>query len=56
MLTYCLKCKKITNTANIDPTMIKNNNGKLMLASKYAVCGNKKINICKTTRSKSIIK
>ena len=53
MLTYCLKCKK--DTENVDVKMIKTENGRPMLLSKYAVCG-KKIKIYKRTRSKRIIK
>ena len=37
MSSYCLKCKK--NTENINPRASKTNNGKIMLLSKFAVCG-----------------
>ena len=40
MLSYCLKCKKITECIN--PKILKTNNGKKMLLSKYAICGTKK--------------
>ena len=40
MLTYCLKWKK--NTKNIDTKMLKTKNGRTMLTSKCAICGNKK--------------
>ena len=40
MLTYCLKCKN--NTKNKDAKVIKIKNGRLMLSSKFAVCGSKK--------------
>ena len=40
MLTYCLKCK--INTKSKDAKMIKTKNGRLVLSSKYAVCGSKK--------------
>ena len=40
METYCLKCKK--NTKNINPNTSSTNNGKSMMLSKYAICGNKK--------------
>ena len=39
MLTYCLKCNK--NTKNIDAKMMKTNNGRFVLSSKCAICGNK---------------
>ena len=57
MLTYCLVCKKKSkNTKNIDAKMIKTKNGKLMLLSKCAVCGNKKMKIYEETKNKWIIK
>ena len=40
MLSYCLKCRK--NTENKHAKMIKTKNGRLMLSSKCAICGNKK--------------
>ena len=40
MTSYCLKCKK--NTENINPKVLKTNNGKTMLLSKFALCGSKK--------------
>ena len=40
MLSYCLKCRK--DIENINPTVSKTNNGKIMLLSKCAICGSKK--------------
>ena len=40
MLSYCLKCKK--NTESLNPRGLKTNNGKTMLLSKCAICGTKK--------------
>ena len=40
MLSYCSKCKR--NTENINPKVSKTNNGKTMMLSKCAICGNKK--------------
>ena len=40
MESYCLKCKK--HTKNIDPQVSSNSNGKFMILSKCAICGNKK--------------
>ena len=54
MLTYCLVCRK--NTENKDVKMIKTKNSRLMLSSKSAVFGNKKIQIYKRTRSRRIVK
>ena len=54
MSSYCLKCKK--NTENINPRVSKTSNGKIMLLSKCAICGNKKSRFIKKTRSKWNIK
>ena len=40
MLTYCLRCKKYTES--VDSTVLKTKNGRQMLSSNCAVCGNKK--------------
>ena len=39
MLIYCLKCK--SDTENVNSRVLKTNNGRSMLSSKSAVCGNK---------------
>ena len=39
MNTYCLKCK--TNTANIDPKMVKTKNNRLLMQSIHSVCRTK---------------
>ena len=53
MLTYCLVCKE--NTKNMDAKMIKTKNGRLMLLSKCAVCGNKKSRFMKEQESKGLL-
>ena len=40
MLTYCLKCKK--NTESIDPKVSETSDDKTMILSKCAICGSKK--------------
>ena len=40
MSSYCLKCKK--NTESINPRVSETNNGEIMFLSKCAVCGSKK--------------
>ena len=40
MLSYCLKCKK--NTESIDPKVSANSNGKTMILSKRPICNSKK--------------
>ena len=53
MLTYCLKGKK--NTINKDAKMIKTKNGRLMLSSKYAVCGTKKSRFIKEQEAEGLL-
>ena len=40
MLSYCLKCRK--NTESKNPKVAKPKNGRIMLLSKCKVCGSKK--------------
>ena len=40
MLSYCLKCRK--NTESINPKVSKTTNGKVMILSICAICGSKK--------------
>ena len=43
MLSYCLKCKK--NTESINPKVLRTISGKAMILSTCAICGSKKIKI-----------
>ena len=40
MLSYCLKCRR--NTESINPKASKTTNGKAMILSTCAICGSKK--------------
>ena len=40
MLSYCLKCRK--NTESKNPKVVKTKNGRIMLFSKCEVCDSKK--------------
>ena len=53
MLSYCLKCKK--NTESIDPKVFSTSNDRKMILSKCAICGSKKSKFIKK-KSKRIIK
>ena len=53
MLSYCLKCKK--NTDSIDQKVSVTSNGKTMILSKCAICGSKKSKFITKERSKRII-
>ena len=52
MKTYCLKCK--TNTANIDPKMVKTKTKRLLMQSKCSVCGTKKSRFVKEQDAKGL--
>ena len=53
MLSYCLKCKK--NTESINPKVSKTSNGKIMILSKCAICGSKKSNFIKEQQAKGLL-
>ena len=53
MLTYCLVCKR--NTENKDAKIVKTKNGRLMLSSNCAVCGNKKSRFMKEQETKGLL-
>ena len=53
MSSYCLKCNR--NTENISPRISKTINGKIMLLSKYAICGSKKSRFIKKQESSGIL-
>ena len=50
MLSYCLKCKK--NTESINPNVSSTSNGRTMILSKCAICGSKKSNFIKSKKQK----
>ena len=53
MESYCLKCKKYTKSIN--PHVSSTSNGKLMILSKYAICGNKKSKFIKKQEANGIL-
>ena len=53
MLSYCLKCKK--NTESINPKVSKTTNGKAMILSTYAICGSKKSKFIKEQEAKGLL-
>ena len=40
MKSCCLKCRK--DTENINPKLSKTSNGRIMLLTKWTICGSKK--------------
>ena len=53
MLSYCLKCKK--NTESINPKVSKITNGKTMILSKCTICGSKKSKFVKEQQAKGLL-
>ena len=53
MNTYCLKCR--TNTSNIDPKMVETKNNRLLMQSKFSVCGTKKSRFVKEQVAKGLL-
>ena len=53
MFSYCLKCKK--NTESINPKVSKTSNGKTMILLKCAVCDSKKSKFIKEQEAKGLL-
>ena len=53
MLSYCLKCRK--NTESINPKISKTTNGKTMILSKGAICSSKKSKFIKEQQAKGLL-
>ena len=53
MLSYCLKCKK--NTESINPRVSKTTNGKKIILSTCAICNSKKSKFIKEQEEKGLL-
>ena len=53
MLSYCLKCKR--NTESINPKVSKTTNGKAIILSICAICGSKKSKFIKQQEAKGLL-
>ena len=53
MLSYCLKCKK--NTESINPKVLITINGKTIILSKCTICGSKKSKFIKEQQAKGLL-
>ena len=53
MLSYCLKCKK--NTESINPKVSKTTNGKAIIFSTCDICGSKKSKFIKEQEGKGLL-
>ena len=49
MLSYCLKCRKNTESENLK--IVKTKDGRIMLSSNYVVCGIKKLRFFQRARN-----
>ena len=53
MLSYCLKCRR--NTESINPKVSKTTNGEAMILSTCAICGSKKSKFIKQQEAKGLL-
>ena len=53
MLSYCLKCKR--NTESINPKVSKTTNGKAIILSTCAICGSRKSKFIKQQEAKGLL-
>ena len=53
MLSYCLKCRR--NTESINAKVSKTTNGKAMILSTCAICGSKKSKFIKKQEAKGLL-
>ena len=53
MLSYCLKCRR--NTESINPKVSETTNGKAMILSTCAICGSKKSKFVKQQEVKGLL-
>ena len=53
MLSYCLKCRR--NTESINPKVSKTTNGKAIILSTCAICGSKKSKFIQELQAKGLL-
>ena len=53
MLSYCLKCRK--NTESKNPKVVRTKNGRIMLLSKCAMCDSKKSKFIKEQEASGLL-
>ena len=53
MLSYCLKCRR--NTESINPKVSKTTNGKAIILPTFAICGSKKSKFIKQQEAKGLL-
>ena len=53
MKTYCVKCRR--DTENIDRKIVRTENNRLVMQSKFSVCGIKKSRFVKEQEAKGLL-
>ena len=53
MLSYCLKCRK--NTESKNPKVLRTKNGRIMLLSKCVLCNSKKLKFLKEQEARGLL-
>ena len=53
MKTYCVKCRK--DAENIDPKIVRTKNNRLVMQSKFSVCGIEKSRFVKEQVAKGLL-
>ena len=53
MLSYCLKCRK--NTESKNPKVLRTKNGRIMLLSKCVLCNSKKLKFLKEQEVRGLL-
>ena len=53
MLSYCLECRK--NTQSKNPKVVKTKNGIIALLSKYPMCNSKKLKLLKEQEARGLL-
>ena len=53
MLSYCLKCRKNTESENLE--VVRNKNGRIILLSKCVVCNSKKSKFIKDQEASGLL-
>ena len=53
MNTHCVKCRK--DTENIDPKIVRTKNNRLVMQSKFSICGIKKLRFIKDQEAKGLL-
>ena len=53
MSSYCLKCRK--NTESKNPKFVRTKNGRIMYLSKFSVCNSKKLKFFKEQKVRELL-